>query len=210
MPDRGATPGDKAARAVIPHDAHKRLARESQTIAAMIACYCRDHHGAQGAPCSGCMELRDYAAERLERCRFGPDKPVCAKCPVHCYQRLRREQIRAAMENGVSHVELKSGRFPQVSGLSFRYDPERPRGQRLLETQIGGQALNLAGHYRLATTEYLAKTGRNDGYVAIFASEPGEWQSGGDLNEALLTLLSQGPIAPGLEGRIQAVTSSAR
>jgi len=97
MPDRGATPGDKAARAVIPHDAHKRLARESQTIAAMIACYCRDHHGAQGAPCSGCMELRDYAAERLERCRFGPDKPVCAKCPVHCYQRLRREQIRAVM-----------------------------------------------------------------------------------------------------------------
>ena len=43
------------------------------------------------------MELRDYAAERLERCRFGPDKPVCAKCPVHCYQRLRREQIRAVM-----------------------------------------------------------------------------------------------------------------
>ncbi|MEI6414978.1 MAG: 5'-nucleotidase C-terminal domain-containing protein [Pseudomonadota bacterium] len=120
------------------------------------------------------------------------------------------EQIRAALENGVSHVELKSGRFPQVSGLSFRYDPERPRGQRLLETKIGGQALDLAGHYRLATTEYLAKNGRNDGYVTIFAGEPGEWQSGGDLNEALLALLSQGPIAPALEGRIQAVTSSAR
>jgi hypothetical protein len=33
----------------------------------------------------------------LERCRFGLNKPACAKCPVHCYQRVRREQVRIIM-----------------------------------------------------------------------------------------------------------------
>ena len=75
----------------------KRLAREGQTIAVMIRCYCRGHHDARTALCSDCQGLLDYAAVRLERCRFGPEKPVCAKCPVHCYQPARREQIRTVM-----------------------------------------------------------------------------------------------------------------
>jgi hypothetical protein len=25
------------------------------------------------------------------------EKPVCVKCPVHCYQRFRREQVKAVM-----------------------------------------------------------------------------------------------------------------
>ena len=77
--------------------ADKRLAREWQTIAAMIGCYCRGHHATHGALCPDCQGLSDYAAVRLERCRFGPGKPVCAKCPVHCYQPTRREQIRVVM-----------------------------------------------------------------------------------------------------------------
>ena len=77
--------------------ADKRLAREWRTIAAMIACYCRDHHTTHDALCPECLGLLDYATIRLERCRFGPEKPVCAKCPVHCYRPARREQVRAVM-----------------------------------------------------------------------------------------------------------------
>jgi hypothetical protein len=76
---------------------NKRLAREWQTIAAMIACYCRDHHATRDVLCPECRELLDYATLRLERCRFGPEKPVCVKCPVHCYQPARREQVREVM-----------------------------------------------------------------------------------------------------------------
>ena len=36
-------------------------------------------------------------AVRLERCRFGPEKPTCANCPVHCYQATRCEQVKAVM-----------------------------------------------------------------------------------------------------------------
>ena len=84
-------------KAVNPSFAGKRLAREWQTIAAMIHCYCHGHHATGRALCSECQELLDYAGVRLDRCRFGPDKPVCVKCPVHCYQRARREQVRTVM-----------------------------------------------------------------------------------------------------------------
>ena len=59
--------------------------------------HCRDHHGASNALCGDCQELLNYANMRLDRCRFGEDKPTCAKCPVHCYQKTRREQIRVMM-----------------------------------------------------------------------------------------------------------------
>ena len=88
------TGGDKAAHQSF---AGKRLAREWRTIAAMVGCYCRDHHAADQGLCPECQSLLDYAHVRLERCRFGLEKPVCVKCPVHCYQPARREQVRAVM-----------------------------------------------------------------------------------------------------------------
>jgi hypothetical protein len=93
----GLRPATEERRAVSPSFAGKRLAREWQTIAAMVGCYCRDHHATRSALCPECQGLLDYAAVRLERCRFGLEKPVCAKCPVHCYQRARREHVRAVM-----------------------------------------------------------------------------------------------------------------
>lgn len=90
-------PGAEAASSRTPKLASKRLNREWRTIVAMIRCYCRDHHEAAAGLCAECQGLMDYAGVRLERCRFGAEKPVCAKCPVHCYQRARREQVRVVM-----------------------------------------------------------------------------------------------------------------
>ena len=75
----------------------KRLIREWETLDAMIRIHCRDRHGTKAALCVECQELLDYAGVRLERCRFGAEKPTCAKCPVHCYQRARREQVKVVM-----------------------------------------------------------------------------------------------------------------
>ena len=87
----------------------RRLAREEKTIAAMIALYCRDHHekdagelartpgdGRDGL-CSECDELLEYARLRLEKCRYGADKPTCANCETHCYKPAMRERIREVM-----------------------------------------------------------------------------------------------------------------
>src|SRR3954469_2758851 len=78
-----------------PHQIDSRLAREFKTIKTMVQIYCRAHHGHD--LCSECKGLMDYAGLRLDRCRFGAEKPTCAKCPVHCYQRNRREQVRIVM-----------------------------------------------------------------------------------------------------------------
>ncbi len=95
----------------------RRLAREERTIAAMIAMYCRDHHGeapTAGAPdalsdgltaatptadglCPDCAELLAYARVRLYKCRYGADKPTCAKCTTHCYKPAMRERVRVVM-----------------------------------------------------------------------------------------------------------------
>lgn len=77
--------------------ANRRLARERKTIEGMIYCYCRDHHDAGNTLCPECQHLHDYAVVRLERCRFGADKPTCANCPVHCYQRAWRERVKVVM-----------------------------------------------------------------------------------------------------------------
>jgi hypothetical protein len=75
----------------------QRLSREWKTMEAMMKLYCRDRHEATTGLCSECQGLLNYANVRLDRCRFGEEKPTCAKCPVHCYQRDRREQIKVMM-----------------------------------------------------------------------------------------------------------------
>jgi hypothetical protein len=63
----------------------------------MIRLYCRLQHKTRAGLCSECARLQEYTHERLDRCPFAPDKPTCAKCPVHCYKAERREQIRRVM-----------------------------------------------------------------------------------------------------------------
>ena len=82
-----------------PDPARARLAREWQTMTVMVRIYCRDKHHPDGGLCGDCQQFLEYAGRRLERCRFGPEKPTCARCPVHCYQRDRREQVRAIMRH---------------------------------------------------------------------------------------------------------------
>jgi uncharacterized membrane protein YgcG len=82
--------------------APRRLAREERTLAAMVALYCRDHHGPEAArdaagACAECAELLAYARLRLERCRYGAEKPTCAVCPTHCYKPAMRERVREVM-----------------------------------------------------------------------------------------------------------------
>ncbi|MDP4209115.1 MAG: nitrous oxide-stimulated promoter family protein [Bacteroidota bacterium] len=73
-----------------------RITEEKSTVTRMILLYCRNVHG-DSVLCDECNRLNDYAIKRLDNCRFGENKPVCAKCPVHCYAPQRREKIREVM-----------------------------------------------------------------------------------------------------------------
>jgi len=73
-----------------------RLDRETKTLRAMVALYCRGRHRHQGL-CSECIILRSYALSRLDSCKFGEHKPTCAKCPVHCYRPEMRAKVKEVM-----------------------------------------------------------------------------------------------------------------
>ncbi|MDA8078141.1 MAG: 5'-nucleotidase C-terminal domain-containing protein [Nitrospiraceae bacterium] len=79
--------------------------------------------------------------------------------------RLTGRQIRQALDHGVSAVENGEGRFPQVSGLNFRYDRSAPAGSRVTEVFVRGEPLLPDKEYTVATNDFLAAGG--DGYKAF-------------------------------------------
>jgi 5'-nucleotidase/UDP-sugar diphosphatase len=74
-------------------------------------------------------------------------------------------QLLAALENGVSEVEKGAGRFPQVSGVTFVYDPKAEAGSRVSQVMIGGTALETDKLYKVAVNDYIL--GGGDGYTAL-------------------------------------------
>jgi hypothetical protein len=74
----------------------RRLRRERKTVKAMLALYCRHHHGGPDL-CDDCSRLADYADRRLNLCPYGTKKPSCTNCPIHCYRLEERERMREVM-----------------------------------------------------------------------------------------------------------------
>jgi hypothetical protein len=77
-----------------------RLRREWQTMQIMVEIYCQGQGHACAAGdglCPGCRGFLQYAERRLEKCPYGPSKPTCAKCPIHCYKPDPRAFAREVM-----------------------------------------------------------------------------------------------------------------
>jgi predicted N-acetyltransferase YhbS len=77
-------------------DLPPKLEQEVATLGRMIDLYCRGHHPAPH-PCKTCRSLLRYARGRLGACPFGEEKPVCSKCPIHCYGKVMRARVRDVM-----------------------------------------------------------------------------------------------------------------
>jgi 5'-nucleotidase / UDP-sugar diphosphatase len=79
---------------------------------------------------------------------------------------LTGEEIYKALEHSVSGVETGEGRFLQVSGLKFKYDVNKPVGERVwhveAKTDSGFEELAFDETYRVATNAFTADGG--DGY----------------------------------------------
>ena len=77
---------------------------------------------------------------------------------------LTGEQLITALENGVSQYPRHEGRFPQISGMSFSFDPLQPCGHRVISNSVcvNGKPLVLNKSYKLCTKAYIAAG--KDGY----------------------------------------------
>lgn len=68
-------------------------------------------------------------------------------------------QLREALENGLGALPNASGGFPQISGMTVRFDSARPVGQRVLDIVVNGESITADGIYRVATISFLADGG---------------------------------------------------
>jgi 2',3'-cyclic-nucleotide 2'-phosphodiesterase (5'-nucleotidase family) len=106
---------------------------------------------------------------------------------------LSGKEIRGIMEGSVDEAGIL-----QVSGLKVLYDPEKPKGERILEIEIEGKPLKPKKTYSLVTNSFLAenvepfKKGRNVKDTRVKLR---------DLEEEYIR--SHSPIkSPGIQGRI--------
>lgn len=79
--------------------------------------------------------------------------------------RMTGSQLLETLEHGVSGLENEEGRFPQVSGIRFSFDPSRPVGKRIISVLLDGKPLELSQEYTVATLDFIAAGG--DGYTAF-------------------------------------------
>ena len=73
-----------------------------------------------------------------------------------------------AIENGLSKYPKYEGRFPCVSGLRFKFDPEKPAGKRILMetlTMIDGRSFEMNKDYVVVTKQFMAAG--KDAYTAF-------------------------------------------
>lgn len=73
------------------------LREEADTLQAMVSLYCQHHHGTSDQRCPQCEAFLNYALKRLACCPYGAQKPVCAKCRIHCYRQAEKDLARNIM-----------------------------------------------------------------------------------------------------------------
>ncbi|MER3459969.1 MAG: bifunctional metallophosphatase/5'-nucleotidase [candidate division GAL15 bacterium] len=118
---------------------------------------------------------------------------------------LRGAVIRQALENGVSQWEQVAGRFPQVSGLRYTFNPTRPAGSRILDVRVGDRPLDDAATYTVATNDFLLRGG--DGYAMLAGGRVLVSPVDGPImaNAVMEAIQKMRTISPRVEGRITLV-----
>ncbi|MDE0695096.1 MAG: 5'-nucleotidase C-terminal domain-containing protein [Boseongicola sp.] len=116
--------------------------------------------------------------------------------------RIKGQSVIDALENGVSQVEDIKGRFPQVAGLSFTWDPTvAPNEGRIQEVLVGDVAIDPDATYGVVTNNYVRNGG--DGYSMFTTDAMDVYDYGPDLADVLAEYMAaHGPVAPKVEGRI--------
>lgn len=122
---------------------------------------------------------------------------------------LKGEDIRAALENGVSQIDDGAGRFMQVSGMKYSFDRSKPAGSRVVSVEVReGDAfvpLDPAKTYIVAANNYVRTGG--DGFKVFATKAINAYDFGPNLEEAVAAYITaNSPYKPYTDGRIAEVT----
>jgi len=105
--------------------------------------------------------------------------------------------FRELLEDKVAY----GGSGLDVSGAVVRVDRSKPRGERVVKLEIGGQPYDPAATYRLVTTDYLLEGNSGMEKLAALRSEAAV-ESGTYMRDAVIEYIqTHSPLEPKLDGR---------
>jgi 5'-nucleotidase len=134
---------------------------------------------------------------------------------------LTGANVIAALENGVSRITVDngqvvrdgaSGRFPQVAGIRFSFDPNLEAGSRIVSVDVRGEdgtfsPIDPTATYSVASNDFLRRGG--DEYTVFAENAINPYDFGRPLDEVFAIYLETlGEIAPFTEGRITLVNAT--
>jgi 5'-nucleotidase len=113
--------------------------------------------------------------------------------------------VLAALENGLSQIDDGAGRFPQVAGMRYVFDPAADAGARVVSAEVmeGGAwvPLDPAKTYGVVTNNYMR--GGGDGYAMFETEGMNAYDFGPDLADVLAAYMAgNAPYQPFTDGRI--------
>ncbi|MBL0371715.1 5'-nucleotidase C-terminal domain-containing protein [Rhizobium sp. KVB221] len=125
---------------------------------------------------------------------------------------LKGADVLAALESGLSQIEEGKGRFPQVAGMKYTFDPAKPAGSRVVSVEVneGGKfvALDNAKTYGVVANNYTRAGG--DGYAVFRDKAVNAYDFGPSLEDTTAAFIAkQSPYKPYLDGRIAVVATAA-
>ena len=126
---------------------------------------------------------------------------------------LKGSDVWAALENGVSLYEEQDGRFPQVGGLKYTFDPRQDVGSRIVSVEVKNpdgtySPIDLDAIYRVASNNFMR--GGGDGYDVFAENAIDPYDAGAVLADAVAEYIgNQSPVSPAAEGRITQVEAPA-
>ncbi len=116
-----------------------------------------------------------------------------------------REVLEHSVARSGAGEDNEPGRFPQISGMSFKFDTTKPIGSRVTEILVGGKLLEENKTYTMATSDFLVSRG-GDGYTMLkngkILINAEQAQKDSDVFEQAIRNAPNATIAPKLEGRI--------
>jgi 5'-nucleotidase len=131
--------------------------------------------------------------------------------------KLSGADVRAALENGVSRAENPenegTGRFAQVAGLRYSWNPDLPVGSRVVSVEVMNadgtySSIDPNAIYAVAANNFIR--GGGDDYSVFAENAIDAYDYGPVLADAVAEYISaQSPVAPAVEGRISQSTEVA-
>ncbi|MCH9630903.1 MAG: Trifunctional nucleotide phosphoesterase protein YfkN [Chlamydiia bacterium] len=117
------------------------------------------------------------------------------------------KDILQALEVGVANTKDHAGKFLQVSGIEYFYNPNSIPGEKIIDVRINGSPLETKKKYRLATNTYNQSGG--DGFFSLADGKIlVNYDEAGKLIDTVIQYMQKNPnISKSIEGRIRSIDS---